>query len=469
MTLQIQSVFEKQKEHALLLRTERYSQRKQRLEALRNWILKNREHLYDAVDKDMGKPPIEFYGVEILYVLNEIKSALKNLDKWVRPKKIDAPIDMLGTRSKIMYEPRGVCLIIAPWNYPFSLCIGPLVSALAAGNTIIIKPSEFNKHVSAAIAAMVKELFDEKVVAVAEGGVEVSQELLALPFDHIFFTGSTSVGKLVMKAAAENLASVTLELGGKSPAIVTGNAHLEEAAERIVIGKFVNAGQTCTAPDYVLVHNSVADKLVEHIIEKIGNRFADKAIPLNKPSHYTRIVSHKHFDRLVGILDNAVEQGAIINHTGNHDRDSRLFYPTVITNVSAAMKVMQEEIFGPILPIVTYETLEEAIDRINQKPKPLGLYVFTKSRSEQNLVLKSTSAGGVCVNDCAIHFLQHRLPFGGVNSSGMGKAHEYAGFLTFSNEKPVLRQRSGLTSVQALYPPYTKLKDKIVDFLFRLF
>jgi aldehyde dehydrogenase (NAD+) len=344
-----------------------------------------------------------------------------------------------------------------------------LVSALAAGNTVIIKPSEYNTNVSAMIAEMVAELFDEKIVAVFEGGTELSQELLTLPFDHIFFTGSTNVGKIVMRAAAENLTSVTLELGGKSPVIVSDNARISEAAERITVGKFVNAGQTCIAPDYVLVHSSIAEALTNRIVDNIKKLFDTKSIALSQPSHYTRIVSQKHFDRLVRILDNAVSDGGKIIYTGDHDRESRTFYPTIVANVSMTSEVMEEEIFGPILPLIKFETLAEAVEFVNKKPKPLVLYFFSGSKSDQDWVLKSTSAGGACINDCAIHFLQHRLPFGGVNSSGIGKAHEFAGFLAFSNEKPVLKQRRGFTSVKALYPPYTQLKHKIVDLLFRIF
>lgn len=450
------------KRKSIELRSEPLKYRRQRLELLKQWIHQNQKSLHQAVFADLRKPEIEFNAIEILYVLNEIKTAIKNLEKWCSPKPVDATLEMLGTRSYISYEPRGACLIISPWNYPFSLCVSPLISALAAGNTVMLKPSEMTPHVSAEIDRMVKEVFDPSIVTVVEGGPDISEELLKLPFDHIFFTGSPGIGKVVMKAAAENLASVTLELGGKSPAIVTRSAKLSDAVERIAVSKFVNAGQTCVAPDYVLVEEPIVEKFIQAIENYTRVTFADK-------SQFPKIVSKKHYDRLNELMQDAVESGASIVLNQPPNESSEEFYPTILKNVSLTSRLMQEEIFGPILPILTFRNVEDAITIVNSKPKPLGLYLFSQSKRERELILRNTSSGGVCINDCSIQFLHHRLPFGGVNTSGLGKSHGHAGFLTFSNEKPVLKQRKGLTSVKILYPPYTNRIQKLLNAFIKLF
>ncbi|HEX5170346.1 MAG TPA: aldehyde dehydrogenase family protein [Cyclobacteriaceae bacterium] len=458
----IREVFSSLKAKSLELRSEEVNRRKDRLRALRRWIFQNANQLQEAAYADLAKPPIEFDAIEILYVLSEIKTAIRKLDQWARARPVDAPISMIGTRSFIQYEPRGACLIMSPWNYPFSLCIGPLVSALAAGNTVLLKPSELTPRISSEIKRMSTEIFDPSIVAVVEGGVDIAEELVRLPFDHIFFTGSAGVGKIVMKAAAENLTSVTLELGGKSPAIVTKKAEQDDAAQRIAISKFVNAGQTCVAPDYVLVDKEIAEKFVEKLVRSTQHAFANK-------DQFPRIVSTRHFERLVELMGEAVNSGARVELNGTTDSTHNFFYPTILTNVPLSLRLMQEEIFGPILPVLTFSDLSEAINIVNNQPKPLGLYLFSRSKRERELVLKNTSSGGVCINDCAIQFLHHDLPFGGVNSSGMGKAHGHSGFLTFSNEKPVLRQRNGFTSVKILYPPYRVNIQKLLRVFMKLF
>lgn len=451
------------------LRIESLNERKHRLKKLRNWIHLNRIMIHEAMYNDFKKPSAEVDGTELFHVLNEIKFALTNLNAWTSPKKIDAPLTMLGTRSHIQFEARGVCLILAPWNYPFSLCVGPLVSALAAGNAVVIKPSELTPHVSALIKKMVQEIFDESVVTVFEGGLEISEQLLSLPFDHIFFTGSPAIGKVVMKAAAEHLSSVTLELGGKSPTIVTASAKLDDAAKRIAAAKFINNGQTCVAPDYILVDETIAQPFIQKLIAQIKKLFIEGGKSLKESVHYARIVNEKHFDRLQRLLLNAKQNGASIEFGGETDRSTLFFHPAVLTNITPHMHLSDEEIFGPILPVITFKAIDDAIASINHKPKPLALYVFTSERSIKNKILQETSSGGVCINDCAIHFLHHNLPFGGVGNSGMGKSHGYAGFLAFSHEKPVMKQRSGLTSVQAFYPPYTSLKKKLMNLFLKMF
>ncbi|MBX2961118.1 MAG: aldehyde dehydrogenase family protein [Cyclobacteriaceae bacterium] len=463
----IQDTFKRQKQNLPALRVESIAARKTRLKKLRQWVLAHRPLLRKALYDDFKKPAAEVDAIEVFTVVNEIGFALANLNRWTKPQKVDAPLSMMGTRSYVMAEPKGVCLIIAPWNYPFNLCIVPLVSALAAGNSVIVKPSEITPNTSALIKKMCDEIFEEHTVAVCEGGLEVSQQLLKLPFDHIFFTGSPAIGKVVMRAAAENLASVTLELGGKSPTIVTPSANLKDATRRIAVSKFVNNGQTCVAPDYVLVHETVKTRFIELLVEEVG-RFKEEGKPFQQSHHYARIVNEKHFARLNKILKELAESGADFHLGGETDTADRFIHPVIVSNIPAGSQIMEEEIFGPILPVISYTSLEEVIQQINARPKPLALYVFTNSRNERNRILKETSAGAACVNECAIHNLHHNLPFGGVNNSGIGKSHGHYGFLAFSNEKAVLKQRSGFTSVQMLYPPYTKTGQKLMDWLLKL-
>lgn len=465
---QINEAFLGQKKAISSLRTEPLKNRLERLTMLRNWIHANRPAIHEAMYGDFRKAPVEVDGIEIFHVLSEIKLAVNNLEDWAKSKKVDAPLTMLGTRSFIQYEPRGVCLIISPWNYPFSLAIGPLISALAAGNAVVIKPSELTPKVSSLIKKMADEIFDKKIVTVFEGGPEVSQHLLTLPFDHIFFTGSPAIGKLIMKAAAENLTSVTLELGGKSPAIITASANIREAAQRTAVAKFVNNGQTCVAPDYVLVDEKIAAKFIASVIDQTKKLFAEDD-NFEKSGSYCRIVNERHFIRLNEILQDALHQGAKLEFGGKVDQETRFIHPMILTQVPAQARIMTEEIFGPILPVITYRNLEEAIALVNDKPKALALYIFSHQRKNQQKILKETSAGAVCINDCGIHFLHHNLPFGGVNNSGIGKSHGYYGFLAFSNEKPVLKQKGGLTSVKAFYPPYTAWSKKLMDWFLKLF
>lgn len=450
------------------LRTEPLAERKKRLSALRQWIHKNRIKIQEAAYADFRKPSMEVDATEIFHVLNEIKVALNSIDCWAAPRKIDAPLYLAGTRSWIRYEPRGVCLIIAPWNYPFSLAVGPLVSALASGNSVIIKPSEITPSVSALISRMCTELFDPSIVSACEGGVAVSQALLSLPFDHIFFTGSPTVGRIVMKAAAEHLTSITLELGGKSPAIITRNAQINDAAERIAMGKFMNNGQTCIAPDYVLVDETIAPQFTTALISKTKALFAPDG-NFGNSNDYSRIVNEAHFLRVQALLQDAIDRGAHISWKGDADQSTRFMHPVILTEVPADSRVMQEEIFGPILPLVSFREIDDALAMINSKPKALALYLFTSDKRLRERVLTETSSGTVCINDCGVQFLHHELPFGGVNNSGIGKSHGHFGFLAFSNEKPVLKQKTGLTAVKAFYPPFTNTSKRLMDWFLRLF
>lgn len=386
----------------------------------------------------------------------------------MRPHPVRRIIALLSTKSWIQYEPRGVVLIIAPWNYPFELNVAPLISAITAGNCVIIKPSELAKHTSILIVRMITELFPENEVAVFEGEKEVSIELLKHPFDHIFFTGSTAVGKKVMEAAAKNLSTVTLELGGKSPTIVDKSANLKDAAEKIIWSKFMNCGQTCIAPDYLLVHKSVSKQFSIHLKNSIQKFYVNSNTDSSTFKDYACIINKNHYNRLKNVLEETVKSGANIDIGGELNENAKFISPTILSNISTDSKIMAEEIFGPILPIVEYEDTKEAIAFINKKPKPLALYIFCNDKITVDTILTNTSSGGVCINDAVIYFSQINLPFGGVNASGMGRAHGFHGFKTFSNEKAVLKQ-GRFSPLKLIYPPYTKRVQKIVDLMLKYF
>lgn len=465
----LSTLFEKQKKRSVLLRQESIKDRKRRIKAFGKFILSNRDRIGKAVHADLRKPLAEIDLSEVYPVVAEIRNVLKNLDDWAQPELIDAPLTYLGTRSEVIFEPKGVCLIIAPWNFPFNLCLGPLISCLAAGNTAILKPSEATPHTAGLINTLIKEFFEEDLVTVIEGGVEVTSALLKLPFDHIFFTGSTAVGKIVMKAAAENLTSVTLELGGKSPTIIDKSANLTDAAARIAFGKFLNNGQTCIAPDYILIEESVKTEFIDLLITKIQDLFGEnRKIDEHSPT-YSRIVNQKNFERLDRLVKDALEQGAKLEFDGPAMAELKYMHPVILSQVSLQARIMEEEIFGPVLPILTYTTEEEVINLINSKPKPLALYIFSNRKSFQDKVIRETTAGSACINDCVLQFTHPNLPFGGVNASGIGKSHGKYGFMAFSNEKPVVKQRSGFSSTYFLHPPYTARVKRVIDMMVKWF
>jgi aldehyde dehydrogenase (NAD+) len=440
-----------------------------RLKSLQTWIKDHQKDIQQALLADFQKPPTETDLSEIFSVTSEINHAVKHLKSWMKPKPVSTPLPMLGTSGTIYYEPKGCALIIAPWNYPFNLAIGPLVSALAAGCTVILKPSELTPNTSSLIQRMIEELFDPSEVAVFQGESDVAQELLKLPFDHIFFTGSPAVGKIVMKAAAENLTSVTLELGGKSPAIIDQDADLKDAAEKLIFGKFLNCGQTCVAPDYLLVDERIKDELLMELKVALKKMYDPKFEGIEKSTDLARIINDRHFDRLVESIKDGIEKGGKIEFGGKYDSRSRYIEPTIISQLSDDMTLMEEEIFGPILPIKTFLQLDDAINFINDKPKPLALYYFGSNTARTSQVLRETSSGNAMINDCVIHFLDLEIPFGGVNNSGMGKAHGHYGFLAFSNEKGVLKQRIGLNNSTLLRPPYGTSAKKIIQSLIKWF
>lgn len=436
------------------------AERKQALSLLSDVIKNNEAAIVAALTEDFGKPETETILTEILPVLQEIKHARRHLRGWMRPSRVAPTLATFGTSARVRPEARGVCLIIAPWNYPFSLAIGPLVSCLAAGNAAIIKPSEMTPATSALIARLLAETFSLDLVAVVEGGLKTSQALLSLSFDHIFFTGSPAVGKIVMSAAAKTLASVTLELGGKSPTIIGPGANLKRAADWIVFGKFANAGQTCIAPDHLFVHVSVKETFTRLLRERIAKAYAEGSIS----SDLSRIVNKHHADRLAGLLTDATAKGAHV--TQQEIRDGTRFKPVLIEAITPEMAIDHEEIFGPILPIMAYDDLEDVIMKINARPKPLSLYVFDNDRKRIDQVIEATSSGSVGVNLTLIQFIHNRLPFGGVNNSGLGSAHGHYGFCAFSHERAVMTNH--FSALPLVFAPYTPGVKRIIGIIRRV-
>ena len=443
-----------------------YQERIKKLKALKLALEKTyRYELIDAIYKDFKKPKLETDLTEIYIVVKEIKYAISNLKSWLKNQSVETPITLLGTSSYIKYEPKGVCLIISPWNYPVNLTFGPLVSAIAAGNTVILKPSEMTPNTSAVMAKIVKDVFDENEVALIEGEADVSQELLKLPFNHIFFTGSPAVGKIVMSAAAKHLSSVTLELGGKSPTIIHESANIKATMKSLVWGKFLNNGQTCIAPDYILIHESIKNEFVEAFKTKALEYYSEN--PMNSES-FSRVVNEKHFKRLVSYIENAKSNNATIELGGDYDETSNYIAPTLISNLSEDALLLNEEIFGPILPIKTYTSTDEVVNYINSKEKPLALYVYSKNKKFIKTIINSTRAGGTCVNSVALQYSNHNLPFGGSNNSGIGKAHGFFGFQEFSNARSVLKKHTA-GPLNLLFPPYTNFKEKLVKVTIKWF
>ncbi|MFH0734897.1 MAG: aldehyde dehydrogenase family protein [bacterium] len=424
-------------------------------------IYESQIEIEEAIYKDFKKPGSEVKLTEIFPVLEEIKFALKNITKWLKYQKVKTPIFLLGTSCKILFEPKGVCLIISPWNFPFQLTMSPLVSAIAAGNRVIIKPSEYSANTSALIKKLVNKIFNKSEVEVFEGDYNTADVLLNLPFDHIFFTGSCAVGKIVMEKAAKNLSSVTLELGGKSPVVIDEHCDINKAAKRITWGKFINCGQICIAPDYVIIHESIKNEFIKKLEENILSFYGNS---IKESPDYTGIINAKHQLRIVQLIEQAKKAGANIVFGGENDINDCYIEPTIITDVNLNMEIMKEEIFGPVLPIITYIKLDEIYEIINKNPIPLALYIFSKRKKFINEMLNKISAGNCAINDVILQFINPFLPFGGVNNSGIGKSHGFYGFKEFSNEKGILKQQK-LSAMELLYPPYTANVKKIISLI----
>lgn len=421
--------------------------RKVKLRQLKSLIQQNEKLLYEAIYADFGKSEFDTYTTEISFVLKDIEYFLKNIDRLAKPKRVRTNLANLVGNSRIHAEPLGCALIIGAWNYPYQLCLSPFVAAIAAGNTCILKPSEVAPHTMSALAKLINENFEQEYLHVVEGGVSETTELLELRFDKIFFTGSTRVGKIIYQAAAKHLTPVTLELGGKSPVIVSRSADLEVAAKRIVWGKFINGGQTCVAPDYLLVHESVKDELLQLLVKYI-RKFDYQP----EAAHYTRIINSSHFKRLTELIDPEKV------FFGGHSDASQLFIePTLLDGIDWNDKIMEEEIFGPILPVLSFDGYDENIETLGLREKPLAAYVFSNNEKEKQKFTEKFSFGGGCINDVVMHLSNDRLPFGGVGASGMGRYHGDYGFNTFSHHKSVL-SRATWGEPDLKYPPYTEKK-----------
>jgi len=510
-------LFELQKKYSLVARNSTVRQRVQLLKKLELVIWAERERIAEALHKDFGKSLYESHLTEIYPAILEIRHCLKHLYSWTQPRRVPRTPLLLSASSEIHYESKGVCLIIAPWNYPFNLSITPLISAIAAGNTVIIKPSELTPHTSSCLNHIISQVFEPQWVAVTEGGIPETQSLLKLPFDHIFFTGSSQVGKLIMEAAAKNLTPVTLELGGKSPTIISSDADIDWAASKVAWGKFLNAGQTCVAPDYVLVHQSQYIPFIEAVERYLSRFFQNKDVPVSsntkfdykvdqgategnaetfaqqsaqddRPSingirsnrigykDYCRIISRRHLERLMNLISEAVARGVQIRLPVGDSKEvnqvpaegNTFLPPTLVLNPPLDIALMQEEIFGPILPIIPFGDLEEALGIVQKYPKPLALYIFSKDNHFIKRVQSQISAGGVCINDLMVHLSHTDLPFGGIGNSGMGNYHGEFGFQTFSHTKAVLRQSAFSRWMKIIYPPYSNFKYQLLKFLMRL-
>ena len=463
---QINKIFLAQKANQYNVANAPIKARKAKLKALLHALeVTFRQDLRDAMMADFKKPKADVDLSEIFPVTSELKHAISHVSRWTAKQAADTPMAFLGSTSYIKYEPKGVCLIVAPWNFPINLLLSPLVSAIAAGNTAILKPSEFTPNTSAVLSKLIKSIFSEDEVALLEGGIETSSALLELPFNHIFFTGAPSIGKIVMTAAAKNLASVTLELGGKSPTIVDETASINSAAKRIVWGKFHNSGQICIAPDYVMVHESKKDQLVEAMKKIIVNFYGSD--PKSSDS-YGHIVNRKHAERVNGYIQDSVSKGAKVVFGGKADTNNSYIEPTLVSEVPSDSALMQNEIFGPVLPILTYQNLDEAITKINEGEKPLALYIYSNSEKNIDKIMNNTRAGNSCINNNDLHYYNPNLPFGGSNNSGIGKAHGIFGFQEFTNARGVYRQHFP-AALELLMPPYNGLKERLIELVVKFF
>ncbi len=459
MTADIDRIYAKQQQNRQRVAVTTAEARIAKIRAIKDAMMSRRDEICAALWDDFRKPAAEVDLSEIYPVVGEARHAIRHLRRWMRPRRVSTPLALLGSRSRIVYEPKGVVLILSPWNFPFNLTLGPIISAIAAGNCAIIKPSELTPHAAACMKRILGDLFDESEIAVIEGDAVTATELLQRKFDHIFFTGSPAVGKIVMRAAAEHLTPVTLELGGKSPVIIDRDANLAEAAKKIAWGKFFNSGQICIAPDYVLVDEAVRAPFLDHLRASIAAMGGEESRSV--------IVNDRHAQRVKALLDESIAAGAEVAIGGT--ANERAIAPTVLTNVPLDAPVMQQEIFGPLLPVIGYTNLDDALRLIEERERPLVLYLFSRSKRFIREVLGRTRAGGTAINDTLLQFYQLNLPFGGVGQSGVGKAHGFFGFEALSNMRGVLEQPTPLSTIQLLYPPYTKLKQRLIDLTVKYF
>tara|TARA_B100000927_G_scaffold95238_1_gene76827 strand:+ start:24 stop:1433 length:1410 start_codon:yes stop_codon:yes gene_type:complete len=437
-----------------------------KLKKLKEIILKNRVKIKEALKKDFKKNPSEVDLTEIFPVVSEINFTVNNLKKWMKDEYVRTPLTLLGSKSFIRYEAKGVVLIITPWNFPINLSFISLINALSAGNSVLIKPSEITSETSYVIKDIIEETFDEKEVSVVLGGVDLAKEILKLKFNHILFIGSPTIGSEVMKSASVHLSSVTLELGGKSPTIIDKNCDLKKAAKRVVWAKLINNGQVCIAPDYVLIHEEIKNKFVKYVIKSIKKLYGDN---INNSQSYCRIVNNNHFKRLKNLIDDSLKNNSKILYGGNTDSNENYIEPTLIENIDKNSKIFNEEIFGPILPIFTFKKIDEAITFINKKNKPLALYIFSSDKKNINKILGETSSGGVCINHNTLHYSNYNLPFGGIGNSGFGRCHGEYGFKELSNKKSIFKQFLPFSPTDILMPPYNSFKQKVINLIIKYF
>lgn len=463
---EITGIFEVQKKNRWEAANSSAQERIQRLKKLREAIIKYEAELYPAFARDFGKPAAEAELSEIYPVLEEIKFTIKNLKNWTKPKRVPTPLPLFGCRSQVRYEAKGQVLIIGPWNYPFNLVMTPLVSAVAAGNVVVLRPSNKTQNVASVIKAIIQDAFPVNEVAVIGGDTSVADLLLELPFDHVFFTGSPRIGRKIMASAVKNLSSVTLELGGKSPAIVHKDAHLDLSVDRLVWASFLNAGQTCVAPDYVFVHKDIELEFQSKIKARIKAVFGSNYAEREQNMDMARVIDPSSLCRLQNLISSSMVSGAKLYCGGNTNATTRFLEPTVLTGVQPGHAIMSEEIFGPIMPILSYEDIGTVIQYIRANDKPLALYLFSRSEKIQEKVLSETTSGGAVVNHAVIHVGNPYLPFGGAGTSGLGNYHGFYGYKTFSHEKAVIKQgRLGLTS--GLFPPYARWQNRATLSLLR--
>jgi len=454
----VQNILADQKEFFLSGQTKPAKLRIKQLKKLKAALQENEKYFYDAIYEDFGKSEFETYATELSMVYSELNLAIKKVSKWMKPKKTKTNLANLPGKSFIIPEPLGACLVIGAWNYPFQLSLIPLISAIAAGNTVILKPSELSKKSSSIMAKILNRVFIHEIIHVIEGGVKETKELLDLKFDKIFFTGSVPIGKIIYQSAAKHLTPVTLELGGKSPAIVFDDANIKMTAKRIVWGKFLNAGQTCVATDYILVDKKIEKELLEEIKKQINIQFPSFE---TLPENYVQIINNRNFNRLLDLIDSDK-----IYVGGTFDKEKRIIHPTVLHNISFEDSAMDDEIFGPVLPVIAFDNIEKMISEVQKRPKPLALYVFSKNKKLIKKIHNEISFGGGAVNETVMHLTNHRLAFGGTGSSGIGNYHGLTGFQDFSHFKSILKKPFWFEP-PVKYAPYTKKKLKWMKRLMR--
>ncbi|HKJ06688.1 MAG TPA: aldehyde dehydrogenase [Flavobacteriaceae bacterium] len=454
--MKIQEVVNSQKQFFNTNKTKEVGFRIQQLKKVKAVIKENEDLLFKAIYDDFGKSEFETYVSELSLLYHEINKFIKHIKKWSKPIKVATGLNNFPAKSYIIPEPLGVTLVIGAWNYPYQLSLVPAISSLAAGNTVVLKPSEMPAKTSAVMAKLINENFAEDYFTVIEGGVEETTEILTHKFDKIFFTGSTPVGKIIYKAAAKNLTPVTLELGGKSPTFVLEDAALKMTAKRIVWAKFLNAGQTCVAPDYIMVHKSVENQFLSALKDEIEKYYNNVS---KNSENYLQIINHKNFDRLTQLINNEK-----LFYGGQANKKDRIIKPTILNNVTFDDEVMKEEIFGPILPVISFTNLDEAIAKVKALPKPLSCYIYSKNKKSIRKILHQISFGGGAVNDSVMHLTNSNLPFGGVGLSGIGAYHGKTGFDTFTHYKSIL-DKALWYEPHIKYPPYTKFKLKLIKWL----